>query len=90
MDKVMEELEELRRAPDKETQAREMGDLLFALVNYARWLDIDAEGALREANARFARRFSAMERLAHERGAKLEELSLEEQETLWQEVKQKE
>jgi len=90
MDKVMEELEELRRAPDKETQAREMGDLLFALVNYARWLDIDAEGALREANARFARRFSAMERLAHERGAKLEELSLEEQEALWQEVKQKE
>ena len=90
IDKVMEELEEIRQSPDKESQAREMGDFLFALVNYARWLEIDAEGALREANARFARRFSAMERLAYERGTKLESLSLDEQEALWQEIKKTE
>ena len=85
--KVNEELGEFREAPDEESQASEFGDLLFALVNYARWLDIDAESALRGTNARFARRFSAMEQLAHERGTKLEHLSLDEQEALWQEVK---
>jgi tetrapyrrole methylase family protein/MazG family protein len=87
LDKVAEELAEVRNASDKESQAREIGDLLFALVNYARWLEIDAESALRGANARFARRFSAMERLAHQRGARLEALSLDEQEALWQEIK---
>ena len=87
IDKVNEELGEFREAPDQESQASEFGDLLFALVNYARWRDIDAESALREANARFAHRFSAMERLARERGTQLEQLSLDEQEALWQEVK---
>ena len=87
VDKVAEELEEVRRAPDKEAQASEIGDLLFALVNFARWLEIDAESALRETNARFARRFSAMERLARQRGQRLEDLSLAEQDALWQEIK---
>ena len=87
LDKVAEELDEFREAPDIASKTREFGDLLFALVNYARWLDIDAEGALRDADTRFARRFSAMERLAHERGMKLEELSLAQQDALWEEIK---
>jgi len=87
IDKVAEELEEVRQAPDKEAQAREIGDLLFALVNFARWLEVDAESALRAASARFARRFSAMERLAHQQGTRLDDLSLAEQEVLWQEIK---
>ena len=87
LDKVYEELGEFRDAPDIESKTREFGDLLFALVNYARWLDIDAESALRDADTRFARRFSAMERLAHARGMKLDELTLAQQDALWEEIK---
>ncbi len=87
VDKIAEEAAEIRSAPDKAAQASEIGDLLFAVVNYARWLEIDAESALRETNARFGRRFAAMERLARQRGTTLKDLSLDAQEALWQEVK---
>ena len=90
IDKICEEVREVYQAVDKETRTREIGDLLFALVNYARWLEIDAESALRDASARFARRFSAMERAARERGRSLGEMSLDEQETLWEEAKETE
>jgi ATP diphosphatase len=65
----------------------EIGDLLFAAANLARKLDVDAEAALRSANAKFERRFRGMESLAAERGAVFAELDLESQERLWQEVK---
>jgi tetrapyrrole methylase family protein / MazG family protein len=87
IDKIAEEAAEVRSAPNKEAQGREIGDLLFALVNYARWLEIDAESALRETNARFAHRFVAMERLARRRGTTLKDLPIDAQEALWQEVK---
>ncbi|MBC7236889.1 MAG: nucleoside triphosphate pyrophosphohydrolase [Chloroflexi bacterium] len=88
-DKVREELDELAHA-DASQRADEFGDLLFSLVNLARWYDIDAESALREANRRFMRRFAAIERRAAEAGIKLEEMSLQEMDTLWEQAKEEE
>ena len=65
----------------------EIGDLLFAAGNLARKLEVDAEAALRAANAKFERRFRGMESLAAQRGAIFATLSLDAQERLWQEVK---
>ena len=79
--KVAEEVEELRRTSDAAEREEELGDLLFSLVNLARWLEVDAESALRATNARFARRFAVMEDLCLQRGQHLADLSLAEQ---WQ------
>ena len=68
----------------------EMGDLLFVAANLARRLDIDPEVALRQANAKFERRFRAMEALAAERGQDFASLDLDAQEGLWQAVKKTE
>jgi ATP diphosphatase len=65
----------------------EIGDLLFAAANLARKLDVDAEAALRSANAKFERRFRGMESLAAQRGQIFADLNLDAQERLWQEVK---
>jgi ATP diphosphatase len=70
--------------------AEEIGDLLFAAANLARKLDVDAEAALRAANAKFERRFRGMESLAAERGQVFEKLDLAAQESLWQAVKRDE
>ena len=90
--KVDEELGELDAAlaasADTNTAAAsELGDLLFTVVNLSRHLGIDAEAALRGCNARFERRFRAMERLADERGRALESLSAAEWDELWREAK---
>jgi tetrapyrrole methylase family protein/MazG family protein len=87
LDKVAEEAGEVVGAPDADARAAEFGDLLFSLANLARWYDIDAESALRQANARFARRFETIERYAHERGLKLEEMTLEQMDALWNQAK---
>ncbi len=68
----------------------EVGDLLFAAANLARKLDVDAEAALRAANAKFERRFRAMEALAAARGVEFASLNLAAQESLWLEVKRAE
>ena len=99
-DKVAEELAEVRAAAaaaagapaDGQAAANretfeEVGDLLFAAANLARKLDVDAEAALRSANAKFERRFRGMESLAAQRGLKFADLELESQERLWLEVK---
>jgi nucleoside triphosphate diphosphatase len=65
----------------------ELGDLLFAVVNLSRHLGLDAEGALRAANAKFERRFRRMEQLATQRRLTLARLSLEEWDALWREAK---
>ncbi len=91
--KVEEELGELRRAlaeEDRLAARRELGDLLFSLVNLARWLEVDAEDALREANRRFEQRFRTMEELARTRGTKLSALDAQGLESLWQEAKLRE
>lgn len=89
--KVDEELAELESAlADGEStarQAEELGDLLFAIANWARHLRLDPEAALRASNAKFERRFSTMERLAAERGLVLEGLELAAWEALWSEAK---
>ncbi|NIS79328.1 MAG: nucleoside triphosphate pyrophosphohydrolase [Anaerolineales bacterium] len=85
--KIHEELQEVAQAEDLETRAAEIGDLLFAVVNYARWLEVDAEASLRQANTRFRRRFQHLEEEAHKQGRKLTEMTLEEMDTLWDETK---
>ena len=65
----------------------EMGDLLFAVVNLARWFKVEPESALREANARFKRRFHYIERAAHAQGRSIADLTLGETESLWQQAK---
>jgi MazG family protein len=68
----------------------EVGDLLFVLVNIARYLDLDPESALRKTNRKFRRRFEYLEARLREHGRKPSEASLEEMEALWQESKQQE
>ena len=86
--KIAEEMTELREAQGDQELEEELGDVLFSVVNLARWLDIDAESALRGACGQFIQRFSGMEDLCRERGLDLSELSLAEQEELWEEVKE--
>ncbi len=85
--KMAEEVGELREAQGGAEREEELGDLLFSVVNLARWLKVDAESALRRACERFIRRFSGMERLCRDRGLNLSELGLAEQDELWEEVK---
>ncbi|MFZ5608633.1 MAG: nucleoside triphosphate pyrophosphohydrolase [Pseudomonadota bacterium] len=88
--KVEEELAELcaaQEAGDEAGLREEMGDLLFACVNLARHLECDAEAALRQATAKFQRRFARVEEMARNDGQKLEEMSLEMLEVLWQNAK---
>jgi ATP diphosphatase len=82
--KIAEEIEELKTATSQEDKVEEAGDLIFAVVNYVRAHGISAEEALRAANAKFERRFRAMEDLA---GSDFPDLSLEAQEELWRQVK---
>src|SRR6476620_8351488 len=79
-----EELVELDAETEHPRMLDELGDLLFAVVNLARHLNIEPEAALREANAKFEKRFRAIERLA---GSKFSELDLDAQEALWQQAK---
>ncbi len=88
--KVQEEMDELQEAVKSQDQdhiEEEFGDLLFSLVNYARFLHVDAENALSRTNQKFIRRFTAMEDIARERGVHLNDLSLAEMDALWNEIK---
>jgi MazG family protein len=88
--KLREEVEELAAALEEGDSRREeeIGDLLFTLVNISRHLRVDPEVALKKAAGKFAGRFRRMERLCEERGLKLEELSLDQMDLLWEEVKE--
>jgi len=83
-DKIIEEIEELNEASSQDDKVEEAGDLLFAAVNFVRAHGVSAEDALRAANSKFERRFRAMEEMS---GEGFPDLSLEEQEDLWQAVK---
>jgi tetrapyrrole methylase family protein/MazG family protein len=87
LDKIVEEVEELRRASTDEEEVHELGDLFFAMVNLSRWLNVQAEDALRQANRRFQQRYAKMEELAQQRGLDFAQLPLDEKEALWQEAK---
>ncbi len=88
LDKVREEIAEILEADSSEARFSELGDLLFACVNYARWLKVDPEAALREANRRFRFRFGRVEAVAEAEGRPLKEWSLEELERVWQSSKE--
>ncbi len=93
VDKIEEEVAELRHAVAGEGQARseeEMGDLLFAMANLSRKLGIDPESALRKANDKFTRRFEALEDRLHAHGHSVHDATLEEMEREWQEIKKRE
>lgn len=92
-DKVAEELEEVREALEAEPSdalEEELGDLLFAVVNLTRLAGSHSLGALQRANAKFTRRFDALESLARERGVELGKASLDELDALWNDVKAEE
>jgi ATP diphosphatase len=82
--KIDEELAEIDDAAGADERAAELGDLLFSVVNYARHLDIDPESALREASARFERRFRKVEEIADK---PLNDMDIEALEALWQRAK---
>ena len=88
LDKLQEELTELaeaqREKQDDPHVREELGDVFFTLVNLSRAMGIDAEGAMREANEKFYKRFSFMERHAAKDGKALSDMSLDELEELWQ------
>jgi ATP diphosphatase len=90
LDKLAEEIEELRQAYLPQRLLEEMGDILFTCVNLARHHGVDPETALRQANTRFERRFRRMETLATSRGTLLEQLDAEGMNGLWEEVKTEE
>lgn len=89
LDKIEEEIGELREAISLGARAREheLGDLLFAMANLGRTLAIGPEDALRAANDRFVRRFHVIEKRLRERGIPFDDASLEQMEVLWQEAK---
>lgn len=89
-EKVEEEMAELKEAEasgDKDHIEKEFGDVLFSLVNYARFLDIDPELALDRTNKKFINRFQLMEKMAEEKGESLVEMGLWEMDALWNETK---
>jgi tetrapyrrole methylase family protein/MazG family protein len=93
LDKVVEETDELRAAaddPDPAAWAEEFGDLLFVLVNVARKRGIEAEAAVRAANAKFRRRFGSVERQAADRGVALRDLDFAALDELWDTAKAEE
>lgn len=90
VEKLHEELREFDEARVRGSRADledELGDLLFVLVNLARFVKVDPEQALRKTNAKFRRRFGYVERKLAERGKTTRESSIEEMESLWQEAK---
>ncbi|MHC1783946.1 MAG: MazG nucleotide pyrophosphohydrolase domain-containing protein [Anaerolineaceae bacterium] len=86
-DKVFEEIEEVQTAKNADECEKEIGDLLFAVVNLARWFKVDAESALRLTNLKFRKRFAYIEKIAREKGTRLADMSLAEMDVLWEEAK---
>ncbi len=89
-DKVVEEMEELQdavRQGDKSHIEEEFGDLVFSLINYARFLQIDAESSLERTNKKFISRFTLMEKQALAEGKNLADLNLEQMDAIWNSIK---
>ena len=87
LDKIMEELQEVDVTTNQSQLAEEIGDLLFAVVNYARWRKVDAEFALQEANQKFKKRFGFIESKTRQQGRELGQLSFDELNEFWEEAK---
>ncbi len=91
-DKVKEEMEELQEevVADSPKKEEELGDLLFAVVNYARFIDVNPEDALEKTNRKFIKRFNAMESAVKTEGKDLASMSLEEMDVYWDKAKESE
>jgi tetrapyrrole methylase family protein/MazG family protein len=87
LDKIKEEIEEIKTAETNFELASEIGDLFFAIVNLARWKKVDAESALRGTNMKFKKRFAHVEQGAKKQGRNLSDLKLEEMDAFWNEAK---
>jgi tetrapyrrole methylase family protein/MazG family protein len=87
LDKVREEIEEIKQAQNLDEVTAELGDLFFVLVNLARWRKVDAESALRGTNIKFKKRFGYVEQGAKKQGRNLSDMTLEEMDVLWNEAK---
>ena len=87
LEKAAEELGELEAAESDSERECELGDLIFSVVNAARWMGVEAETALRSTNRRFYSRFTRMERAARGRGLDFESLPPDEKDALWREAK---
>ena len=87
LEKIIEESQEVRQATNQQELAAELGDLIFSLVNLARWKKVDAESALRGTNMRFKQRIAHLEAGAKKQARNLSDLSIAEMEALWQEAK---
>ena len=83
----MNELQEAVAANSKKETEEEFGDVLFSLVNYARFLNIDAENALELTNKKFINRFTQMEEKAMTSGKSLNDMSLQEMDSIWNQIK---
>ncbi len=89
-DKVLEEMEELKvevKSGDAQKKEKEFGDLLFSLINYARFIDVNPEDAMERTNKRFAKRFQYIEEQARKNGRPLGDMSLEEMDVFWNKAK---
>jgi MazG family protein len=89
-EKVQEETEELQEAiqnGDQEKIEEEFGDLMFSMINFARFLNVDAENALEITNKKFIHRFTKMEEKALSAGKDLQNMTLEEMDSIWNEIK---
>ena len=86
-EKVREELEEFETAKDEVEKAGEFGDLLFSLINYARFVDINPEEALERTNKKFIKRFQYLETTSREDGKKMGEMTLGEMDEYWERAK---
>ncbi|HEX3024324.1 MAG TPA: nucleoside triphosphate pyrophosphohydrolase [Chitinophagaceae bacterium] len=88
--KVEEEISELQQAIEQNNQTNieeEFGDVMFSLINYARFLHVDAEGVLERTNKKFIHRFQQMENIAGNNGKNLTDMNLDEMDAIWNEVK---
>jgi tetrapyrrole methylase family protein/MazG family protein len=85
--KIREEIDEILTAQTPDERLAEFGDLLLVMAVWARWLDVDPEHALKQANRKFYRRFTFIERRARQAGRRLEEMTLDEMDALWNEAK---
>lgn len=86
-DKVEEELQEFKEATTKEEQEKELGDVFFSIINFARFKNIDPEYALELTNKKFVSRFNFMENEVQKKGLQLSDLSLEQMDEYWNEGK---
>lgn len=91
IEKLQEEISEFQEAQKSKSKSKveeEFGDILFSIINYARFIDVNPEQALQKTNQKFMQRFAIMEELTTEKKQKFQDLTLEQMEALWQKAKQ--